>query len=281
MTKLPEKPCKYAIQLAHDYRYKTTDTWNDIRARLGQDGARAVFRIVRDNVVIDPLAFTGDRRWALELLARHNALESWAGSGFPIVIFDLETAVALANTDPPGALLSSPHGGNEHECLCLVVDRLYTRLITNWRNSESLEIIDPDRPLDDPPFLFVDENLSRLITNVGFALLERPVGIRISEIRPTPQQMIGREFYPGVAYILQTPRPPRTASERSADYFFGRRPRSRRPLGVRTAVRGHWRLQACGPQFSQHKIIWIQPTWRGPADAPISIHATEIMGVRR
>jgi hypothetical protein len=280
MTKLLEKPCKYAIELAHDYRYKTTDTWNDIKARLGQDGARAVFRIVRDNATIDPLDYTGDMRWALELIARHNALESWAGSGFPIVVLDLETALELAETDPPGALLTSPHGGSEYATLCLVVARVHTRLITNWRSSESLEILDPDRPLDDPPFPFSAESLQRLVTNVGFTLLERPMGLRVSEIRPTPQQMIGREYYPGLAYIIQTPRPLRTASERTADYFFGRRPRSRRPLGVRTAVRGHWRLQACGRQFSEHKVIWIQPSWRGPVDAPISIHAMEIMGVR-
>jgi hypothetical protein len=28
-------------------------------------------------------------------------------------------------------------------------------------------------------------------------------------------------------------------------------------------VRGFWRDQACGPEYSQHKDIWIEPFWRG------------------
>jgi hypothetical protein len=28
-------------------------------------------------------------------------------------------------------------------------------------------------------------------------------------------------------------------------------------------VRGFWRDQACGPNFSQHKETWIEPFWRG------------------
>lgn len=33
---------------------------------------------------------------------------------------------------------------------------------------------------------------------------------------------------------------------------------------VRTLVQGHWRNQACGPKFSERKLIWIEPFWRGP-----------------
>jgi hypothetical protein len=43
------------------------------------------------------------------------------------------------------------------------------------------------------------------------------------------------------------------------------------PLAVRTLVEGHWRHQHYGPGNAQVKRIWIQPFWRGPDDAPISV----------
>jgi hypothetical protein len=51
-----------------------------------------------------------------------------------------------------------------------------------------------------------------------------------------------------------------------ADY---RLRREQRPLGGTHAsprghwVRGFWRDQACGPNYSEHKEIWIEPFWRG------------------
>lgn len=38
---------------------------------------------------------------------------------------------------------------------------------------------------------------------------------------------------------------------------------------VQTLVRGHVKRQACGPRLSARKLIWIEPYWRGPEDAPI------------
>lgn len=43
------------------------------------------------------------------------------------------------------------------------------------------------------------------------------------------------------------------------------------PLIVRTLVEGHWRNQAHGPRHSLRKLIFIDPFWRGPEDAPESI----------
>ncbi len=42
---------------------------------------------------------------------------------------------------------------------------------------------------------------------------------------------------------------------------------------VQFLVRGHWRDQACGPGWSKHKTIWIEPYWKGPEDAPINVRA--------
>jgi hypothetical protein len=40
-------------------------------------------------------------------------------------------------------------------------------------------------------------------------------------------------------------------------------------LSVQTLVTGHWKRQPYGPQSSLRKIIWREPFWRGPEDAPI------------
>lgn len=42
------------------------------------------------------------------------------------------------------------------------------------------------------------------------------------------------------------------------------------PLTVRILVTGHWRHQAYGTGWQDHKLIWIRPHWKGPKGAPIS-----------
>jgi hypothetical protein len=48
--------------------------------------------------------------------------------------------------------------------------------------------------------------------------------------------------------------------------------RESQPLGGTHApprghwVRGFWRAQACGPKYSEHKEVWIEPFWRGGED---------------
>lgn len=43
----------------------------------------------------------------------------------------------------------------------------------------------------------------------------------------------------------------------------------RRVPTVQTLVRGHYRNQACGVGMKEHKVIWIEPHWRGPEEALI------------
>lgn len=42
---------------------------------------------------------------------------------------------------------------------------------------------------------------------------------------------------------------------------------------VQHVVKGHWKLQPYGPGNSQRKLIWVQPYWRGPEDAPIAVRS--------
>lgn len=39
---------------------------------------------------------------------------------------------------------------------------------------------------------------------------------------------------------------------------------------VRTLVSGHWKMQACGPRWTERKLIRVEPFWRGPMDGPVT-----------
>lgn len=47
----------------------------------------------------------------------------------------------------------------------------------------------------------------------------------------------------------------------------------RRKLSVQVLVRGHFKTQHHGPRNSLVKVIWREPFWRGPEDAPIPVRA--------
>lgn len=51
------------------------------------------------------------------------------------------------------------------------------------------------------------------------------------------------------------------------DYVNGDRPHG--PPSVQTLVRGHYKRQVFGAERQSRKVIWIEPYWRGPEDAPI------------
>lgn len=48
------------------------------------------------------------------------------------------------------------------------------------------------------------------------------------------------------------------------------------PMTVQTLVSGHYRNQPYGQGHSLRKIIWIEPFWRGPEDAPVSVTSKRI-----
>ncbi len=44
---------------------------------------------------------------------------------------------------------------------------------------------------------------------------------------------------------------------------------SLRKLDKRFIVRGHWKNQACGKNWSERRLIWVPPFWKGPSTAEI------------
>lgn len=58
--------------------------------------------------------------------------------------------------------------------------------------------------------------------------------------------------------------------EQVAEWAEGR---SHKAPSVRVLVRGHWKRQAHGAGRTERRILFIQPYWRGPDDAPGAIRA--------
>lgn len=67
-----------------------------------------------------------------------------------------------------------------------------------------------------------------------------------------------------------------------ADYIaHGPRKGKHGPPSVQVLVRGHYRRQVVGVGRTGRKVIWIQPFWRGPDDAPIFTHPKQLAGGER
>jgi hypothetical protein len=273
------KPSAYAVQLAHALATGPTDLWPQIRARLGYEGEREILHIMRNNRIVDLGSVRGDHRWALELIACQSALESWGASGYPIAVESFVLAGELGSTEPPGALLSSPHGTDEWSTLLLLIDGVHSVLVTNWRTAQSIEIINPANPPSAP--LPVDaRELKRLIANVGFAVLKRTISLRVREIRPEPALMArrGRKHYQRAANFIRRPSEEEEEAEVEAKGIPA--PCLRRRgwiLSVSTPVRGHLRLRGTGARHSFRNAIWLGTSWEGPEDAP-AIHTPRVRG---
>ncbi len=111
--------------------------------------------------------------------------------------------------------------------------------------------------------------LQRLILNTCLAVTtvgnSRPIG-RTSNMSPgelrASAEPIVRVFQVGKPISLDC----RMAVH---DYLEGRRAGHR--LSVQVLVGGHWKRQPYGPKSSLRKVIWREPYWRGPEDAPILV----------
>jgi hypothetical protein len=260
---------EYAIRLAANALRNPELIWKGMDQRISADAITKARELTKKPGPLD-VNLPGGVGWALQQYATFSFLRRWAAMGFPLATLSEADALALSVTDPPAWLVTSPHGDDEQTPLGVEFGSHFS-LIVDWRAGTGMWIEEDrtePRPFED------EEAAKRFIANVGFALLERPEGLDIREHRPSPKAMRkqGRKHYPTVQYIIQAARdlyPPEPVTERG--------PRNEGwTMSVRTMVRGHWRQQAHGPNHSLRKIIWIRPTWRGPEDAPISIHATRL-----
>lgn len=137
-----------------------------------------------------------------------------------------------------------------------------------------------DRPRNDDrgPFSYdlTDQDkramalIGRLIVNVCLAF-SNPENVKA---RPTPTRhritakLSGRPSVPAArTFVLGKP----VVHDFRAHVRAYSEGASRAPVSVRIVVAGHWKHQPYGPGLSLRKVIWVEPYWRGPEDAPIAI----------
>lgn len=111
--------------------------------------------------------------------------------------------------------------------------------------------------------------LQRLILNTCLAVANpdniSPVGKKAtkamspSAMRSSNEPLV-RTFIVGKPIELDCREPVR-------DFLEGRKPGKK--LSVQILVAGHWKSQPHGPKNSLRKVIWREPYWRGPDEAPI------------
>lgn len=141
-----------------------------------------------------------------------------------------------------------------------------------------------DNPFSDHPLAMPLENqdkalnvlLGRLIVNTILAFQEAgnvrlTKSSRKSRRKPSPKnppefrtfklgKPIKLDCRPAIQQYLEDPSGTRQGSSPT----------------VRWLVRGHKRYQACGPQWSERKLIWIMPYWKGPEGAEILSRPHEV-----
>lgn len=168
---------------------------------------------------------------------------------------------AMTGDSPP---LADPQPG-ERFILCLsgpIVDptdgTAWPRYLATWmRGPEDLCVsaIEGGDDADDR-FLLVAIMLTYIAVNAALF----PV---LVSSRKTPRYdgERKRRTPPSVVTIQLRPRINPDASEAEA-----------REYRHRWEVRGHWRLQACGPNRSERRRIWVEPHVKGPDGAPMLEH---------
>lgn len=110
------------------------------------------------------------------------------------------------------------------------------------------------------------ELLARLIFGVCMAYTEKG-NVTPPKARNPSEKKRKSDLPTCRTYILGKDKVVSDCREAVRDYLHGRKGKS---PSVQTLVAGHWKSQAWGEHASKRKIIWIQPYWRGPEDAPIA-----------
>jgi len=139
---------------------------------------------------------------------------------------------------------------------------------------EREHLIEPEIADDDPESRVL-ECLSRLVVGVCNLVTDSPASLR----RKSTKKQGARFHRDGRApqtteYVLAPDvRVTFDCTEAVRLYVSGER---RSLPKLQWIVRGHWRNQAAGPGLSERRRIWIQPYWKGPADAARRLREHEV-----
>jgi hypothetical protein len=144
-------------------------------------------------------------------------------------------------------------------------------LLLNWSHpwEEPLDIAQLDATIQDTPNTPLQTEFQHDITTDGKHFMARVAHLVFNTLR----LMLARPELVSMGSLVKQVHNKRhsikafwTPNTVGKDY---RLRRESQPLGGTHAsprghwVRGFWRDQACGPNYSQHKETWIEPFWRG------------------
>lgn len=124
--------------------------------------------------------------------------------------------------------------------------------------------------------------LGRLIIHTCLAMSDpsqvRPIGRSHQVWSHWEADRAKRSPEPAVR-VFQLGRPVRHDFREAVREYLGG---ERRKLSVQCFVAGHYKMQPHGPRNSLRKLIWREPFWRGPEDAPIVVrpHVLDPRGER-
>jgi hypothetical protein len=219
------------------------------------------------------------------------ALDWFAKAGCPIVSLDEQTAIGFASSPPPEDMAA--RDGWPAWCvygLCVGQGAVLIRhAMTPTDMPEHARphfltregVVPMEAWFSGVPDLGDDDDLAHLTENVGAAITRRPEGLSVAERRPSRQaarkQGLNPDHIPAVEYVIGSELLLRARPDIEPG---GENDTTGRSLKVRTVVSAHWTHQVCGPRGSQRRLRWIGSHWRGPEDAPVSVHATKIIGTK-
>lgn len=243
---------------------------------------------------------TMGHRYAAALLATTATLEAVGEARSPFPAFMIELPDQSLFTDDPD------RPGEQLTLRRLLVQRIDTKRGEAWgwiaytdgkvslyRHGQTSEELLPPEEIDgdhvgDPrdPFQFemTDRDqrviylLGRLIVNVCLAMSDptnvKSVGKAHRDWEKRSNQGSKRGSPEPVVRIFQLGKPIKhDCREAVKQYIEGHRHK----LSVQVLVRGHFKTQRHGPKNSLVKLIWREPFWRGPEDAPIPVR-THVLG---
>lgn len=274
--------------------------------------AKACFEYLKGCIDEEPLESSGVTAYNLHFARR------WARVGFPVVEMGHRTAASLMfthGTDAiespwPAFVVKVPDGlvvlasSEKHATLVRVLVLPPSSSIPVWNLR-----LDFRRPSGEVrPFRVPMKSLDGELTEeVDWTAMEAPgkdVGLRRAI------EMVGR-LVAGACMlasakqdIVERPWQPKAKSERrrspgvepptgtrfivtknvaldlrdQVHEYIGGKSRNGAKLTVQFVVRGHRRWQACGPHHSQHKLIWVNPYWKGPEEGRALVRGYELRG---
>lgn len=119
----------------------------------------------------------------------------------------------------------------------------------------------------------------RLVSNFCCWLSAQPPGAVRSDAS-SKKQRTGNESWPTTWFVGRDVKLPSGFIKAAQDVSTGNTSKGVPGwrLRLQHIVRGHWRNQACGPNYEERKRIWIEPFWKGPEGEAAWVHLYKASG---